>query len=182
MRFVISIAIFYFMVFTGFAQEFKDENLIQEIPTGYKIGFKDRQGKMIMFEFVKEKESVNNWSEMITTQVFLGANKIEPQEFREKLFSMWTGACEEPVLEKISEGKDAGYDYALWLQNCKLNKQTNKPENTLFKAIKGSDSAYIIQKAFKYTPSAKEREQWIVYLNACYVCDTRLSDRPCPKK
>jgi hypothetical protein len=62
-----------------------------------------------------------------------------------------------------------------------LNQATGKPEKTWFKAIKGNDSFYVVQKAFKFDPSKEQIAQWMQYFRSVAVCDTRLADRPCPK-
>jgi hypothetical protein len=62
-----------------------------------------------------------------------------------------------------------------------LNKATGKPEITWFKAVRGNDSFYVVQKAFKFTPSAEQVTTWTQYLRGVAVCDTRLPDRTCPK-
>ena len=38
----------------------------------------------------------------------------------------------------------------MWRMTCPLNRQTAKPEMTWFKAISGTDSFYVVQKAFKF--------------------------------
>jgi hypothetical protein len=69
--------------------QMENELLLQNMPPGYKIGFQTTRGNMVMTEFVPEKESVENWTEMLTMQVFLGLSKPTPNEFRQvmqKLF------------------------------------------------------------------------------------------------
>jgi hypothetical protein len=43
----------------------------------------------------------------------------------------------------------------------------------------GRDSFYLVQKAFKFEPSAEQGRIWGGFLDSARVCDTRLPDRPC---
>ena len=60
-----------------------------------------------------------------------------------------------------------------------MNNATGKPELTWMKAIQGRDSFYLVQKAYKFEPTAEQKKQWGAYLDSVGVCDTRLPERPC---
>jgi hypothetical protein len=138
--------------------ELKDENILAKLPAGYKIGFQQKNNDMLISEMVPVDQSVKNWTEMITVQVFY-ALKATPDQF--------------------GQGRENGYPSMVWLQNCPLNKATGKPEITWFKAIEGNDSFYVVQLAFKAWPSKEQITQWMHYLRDVVVCDTRLPDRAC---
>ena len=161
--------------------ELKDENLLQTLPQGYKIDFQTRKGNMQMTEMVPQNESVNNWSEMITTQVFFGLKNITPEEFQARLQKTWADSCKGADFAPVTQGVENGYSFAIWIQTCPLNQVTGKPENTWFKAIKGNDSFYVVQKAFKFAPANEQVIGWMKYFKSVQVCDSRLADRACPK-
>lgn len=52
--------------------DLENENLLITAPPGYKVGFNDKKPNMVMTEFVPAKETVENWTEMVTVQVFFG--------------------------------------------------------------------------------------------------------------
>lgn len=161
--------------------ELKDENLLQNLPTGYKIDFQAKQGNTVITEMVPQGESVKNWTEMVTTQIFLGLKTATPQQFRDRMQKLWAVSCKGAESASVAEGIENGYPFAMWIQLCPLNKTTGRPENTWFKAIKGNDSFYVVQKAFKFEPPKEQVIKWTQYLRSVQVCDTRLVDRPCPK-
>ncbi|WP_333803908.1 hypothetical protein [Sulfurospirillum sp.] len=161
--------------------EFKDENLLQTLPNGYKIDFQTRKGNMKIIEMVPQNESVNNWSEMVTTQVFFGLNNATPESFQAGIQKMWDDSCKDAEFFHIAKDTENGYPFTIWLQICPLNQKTEKPEYTLFKAIKGNDSFYVVQKAFKFEPSKEQIAFWTKYFKSVMVCDTRLAERDCPK-
>lgn len=163
-----------------FAQ-LSDENLLQNLPQGYKVDFQTKKGNMIMTEMVPQAETVNNWTEMVTTQIFLGLKNATPEQFQALMAKTWLATCKDGEVAPITKGEENGYAFSIWVQGCPLNPSTGKPEKTWFKAIKGNDSFYVVQKAFKFDPSKEQIIQWMQYFRSVMVCDTRLADRPCPK-
>lgn len=159
----------------------KDENLLQNLPDGYKIDFQTKQQNMIMMEMVPTNQSVNNWNEMVTSQIMLGLKNTTPETFQSFMQKSWVDSCKNSEFASVAKGKENGYPFAIWIQVCPLNQSTGKPEHTFFKAIKGNDSFYIVQKAFKYKPSKQEVVEWMQYFKTVTVCDTRISNSLCPK-
>ena len=160
--------------------ELTNENLLQNMPKGYKVDFQTKQGNMVMTEMVPQSESVKNWAEMVTTQIFLGLKNATPESFQAYMQKTWGASCTASTATPVTSGKENGYPFSIWIQTCPENQSTGKPENTWFKAIKGNDSFYVIQKAFKFTPSNDQITQWMQYFHSAMVCDTRLADSPCP--
>ncbi|THF67420.1 hypothetical protein E6C76_03380 [Pseudothauera nasutitermitis] len=161
--------------------QLSDENLLQSFPQGYKVDFQTKKGNMVMTEMVPQAETVDNWTEMITTQIFLGMKNATPEQFQAFMSKAWLTACKDGGVAPIAKGEENGYPFSIWVQDCPLNPATGKPEKTWFKAIKGNDSFYVVQKAFKFEPSREQVVQWMQYFRSIVVCDTRLADRPCPE-
>jgi hypothetical protein len=161
--------------------ELTDENLLQNLPSGYKLDFQGKQGKVVISEMVPQSETAKNWSEMVTTQIFLGLKNATPEQFQAFMAKSWLAACKDGSIAPVTKGEENGYSFSIWLQTCPLNQSTGKPENTWFKAIKGNDSFYVVQKAFRFTPSNEQIAQWMQYFRSITVCDSRLPERSCPK-
>ena len=163
------------------AAAFVDENLITMAPPGYQVGFQDKNAQRQIVEWVPAGETVDNWSEMVTVQIFHGL-KVTPDAFMRDLEKRWVASCPGAVpAHTIANVVENGYSSLVWLLDCPKNPATGKPEITWFKAVQGNDSFYVVQKAFKFAPSKEQVTQWVGYLKAAHVCDSRLPDRPCPK-
>lgn len=102
--------------------ELKDENLLQSIPQGYKIDYQTQQGNVLLTEMVPKAETVNNWTEMVTTHVYLGAKKT----FRMSLFKpRWKKAGWLHVRAvKLHLSKRAMKTAMLFQCGCKLAQTT----------------------------------------------------------
>jgi hypothetical protein len=163
------------------AAELVNENLLAGAPPGYKIGFRDKKNDLQMTEWVPASQTVENWTEMLTVQVFYGL-KIAPEAFMQQLEARWRNACPgaggaQPIVGSVENG----YPSLLWILDCPKNPGTDKPELTWFRAVQGNDSFYVVQKAFKFTPTKEQITRWIGYLKAVRVCDSRIADRACPQ-
>jgi hypothetical protein len=161
--------------------DFVNENLITTAPPGYHVGFQDKNADRQIAEWVPEGETVEDWTEMVTVQVFHNL-KAPLDGFMRDLEKRWRASC--PGAESahvVANAAEHGYPTLVWVLHCPKNPATGKPEITWFKAVQGGDSLYVVQKAFKFTPSKEEIGRWMGYLKAVHVCDSRLPDRACPE-
>jgi hypothetical protein len=162
------------------AAELVNENLLVELPPGYKIAFQNKKNDMLMNEMVPSNESADNWTEMLTVQIFYGL-KATPEQFESKIDKGWLASCPGATANAVANDVENGYPALVWLLDCPRNPMTGKPEMTWLKAVQGNDSFYVVQKAFKFAPAKAEITQWMNYLKAVAVCDSRLPDRACPQ-
>ena len=158
----------------------ENENLLAELPEGFKVDYQAEQGNQTITEMVAEGESVEAWTTMVTVQVYLSETNITPQQAQDTLTNDWFNACENSESYPVADGAENGYDFILWQLYCPLNSSTQKPELTYLKAIQGNDSFYLVQVAFRYEPSDEDITQWIQYLKQVQVCDSRIPERACP--
>ena len=125
-----------------------------ELPKDFKIGYQTKQNGMAMVKLVPQKQTLDNWTKMITLQSIAGAN-LGAEEFRNNTANLWQNACPKSSFNPITEGEANGYSGAVWQLTCEYNPQTGKPEYTWFKAIQGDDSLYVTQYTFRYAPRKK---------------------------
>lgn len=157
----------------------ENENLLVGMPKGYKVGFQKRQGNQMISEWVPQAETVENWTEMVTVQVFFGMRNVALPEWRSRIEKLWADACSNSRFAKVKEGIENGFATLTWSQTCPKNATTGKPEIAWMKAISGKDSLYMVQKAFKAEPTGEQQKEWFGYLDSIGACDTREKDRPC---
>ncbi len=158
----------------------QDENLLVAPPPGYEVGYHAQNSEQLITEMVPKGQSVEDWSEMVTVQIFRSLSDVSPADFRAHMAKQWAVACPGSALAGSADATENGYTVASWTLNCRLNPDSGKPECALFKAIEGRDALYVVQKAFRYLPTAGEMDRWHGYLDKVQVCDTRRPDRACP--
>ena len=160
--------------------QLQNENLLVTMPQGFKIGFQDKKGNVQISEMVPSSETVSDWTEMVTVQIFFG-HKTTPAQFKDRIAKGWTSACPGGLAHPVSDDAVNGYPALIWVQSCEHNPKTGKPEITWFKAVQGNDSFYVVQKAFRFMPAQEQMTEALAYLGTVKVCDSRRADRACPR-
>lgn len=156
------------------------ENLLQAMPQDYKLASSGRNGSVLTDEMIPVSEDIEQWSEMLTTQIYMGGiDPNGPEAFYQRLATAWKRACPSASGELIRTGTENGYRFAFWMQACPENPGSGRPEYTWFKAIEGNDSFYLIQKSWRYAPDPEQVKRWTRYLGTVAVCDSRIPRQSC---
>jgi len=163
------------------ADSLKDENLLVGMPDGFVVGDQDRDGQMDMAEWIPKGETLDEWSRMVTIQIAHALGGVEPEALPESIAEGWTSACPHSAVTKILSAEENGYPMTVWSFACPLNPATGKPENMWIKTISGRDALYSVQYAYRHVLDDTLEKPALSYLAAVKVCDTRRSDRACPK-
>jgi hypothetical protein len=158
----------------------RNENVLTPVPTGYKVGYSASQGALTMAEYIPVRETVEDWSTMITVQIFRGQGRRDPDAFADNLGARWKASCPDATSVPVTHGMENGYPFSVWSYECPHNPATRKPESMWLKAISGSDSLYAVQYANRTSMSPALIRPAMIYLKEVKVCDTRRPDRPCP--
>ncbi len=157
------------------------EKLIVSPPEDFKVGYDSRDADKSITEFVPAQESVEDWTRMLTVQVFRHA-KVEAAAFLQGIGKGYLAACPGTSVRGngIRTGQVNGYVVSMLVLQCPRNPATGKPETTIFRAIKGNDALYVVQRAWRADPAPQDFDATIQGLSAVTVCDRRSSEHPCP--
>ena len=104
--------------------QLKDETLVATIPTGFKIGSQTNHDRVTTLEWIKESESLQNWTEMVTVQVDRGSNKTTAPQFLQGIGTKWLHACKDSVANQKPDAEANGYPISMLLVHCPLNAST----------------------------------------------------------
>jgi len=165
------------------------EFLLVVIPDNWKEDFRDQSKKSLITEYVPQSQTVQDWTSMITVQIFYNARSSNPIEFLDNVSSRSQKVCKDfSVVESHSEIQN-GYPISTSLQACGTYTKTGQGEVTMYKVVQGNDSLYVVQRAWRGNSftganiplSKTELMEWEKYLNAVTVCDTRSSLHTCPR-
>ena len=168
------------LALTGAAPaQLQNENLLVTMPSGFKVGFQDKKNNMQMTEMVPANETVEDWTEMVTVQIFFGL-KTTPAQFKDRIEKGWISACPGGGAHPVSGDTENGYPALIWVLSCERNPKTGKPEIAWFKGMQGDDSFYLVQRAFRFMPAQEQMTKALAYLATVKVCDSRRKDRACP--
>jgi S1-C subfamily serine protease len=148
------------------------ENLLFAPPKGFKVGYHEDRNSMT--EFVPDGQTVEDWTEMLTVQIFRDRT-AEPAAFLQSIAAQWQSVCPESPKSTIVNGHVNGYLVSVLELKCPRHPITGKPENTMFRAVKGKDALYSVQYAWRAVPSDAAQQA----VSKSTVCDTRDPSHPC---
>ena len=154
------------------------ENLLFSPPENFMVAHHDDQIGSLT-EFVPNGESIGDWTEMVTVQVFRDLN-ADPEHFLQTIGKGLAISCPGFSSPKgIVTGQDNGYVVSMLVVTCPLNPATRKPETTLFRVIRGKDALYVVQHAWRSVASNKDLGDAVLTIRKVSVCDTRDSSHSC---
>jgi hypothetical protein len=134
---VILLAVIAALAFAVPAGALENENLLVTMPKGYKVGFHNKTARELMSEMVPESETVENWTEMVTVQIFFNLRDVSPSQYRARVQKLWADACPGSTFTKVKEGIENLYPTQTWTQKCPVNKQTGKAGTDLVQGRAG---------------------------------------------
>jgi hypothetical protein len=162
------------------AQALQGETLLVTKPKAYKVGFQKKSDKEMMSEWVPDGERVDDWTEMVTVQIFFNLRDVSPAQYRARMEKLWGGACPGSQVRNVPDSAEQAYPTMTWALRCPANPKTGKPEYTWMKAVQGRDSFYLVQKAYRFAPTDAQVDSWAKFLDDVRVCDTRKPLQTCP--
>jgi hypothetical protein len=155
------------------------ENLLFSPPKDFKIGYQATRDRRLITEWVPSEETVEDWTQMLTVQIFRGAT-VDAAAFLRGVGTRYMNDCPGTTAKGIFTGQVNGYAVSMLLLKCPKNPGTGKPETTAFRVIKGQDALYSVQRAWRAVPSDQEVDDVMHALAKVTVCDTRAPEHPCP--
>lgn len=164
------------------------EKFVLPRPAGWKLGFSVSTPALEMLEYVPHGQSVENWRDMITSQVFPNLRDVPLDSYLGRIATAAKSVCEDVTVTPVTTGTVNGYPAAFMAQFCIRYSQTGKGEITLFKVIQGKDNLFVAQRAWRGEPFTRDAmpvsdetyAEWTDFLNQVSVCDARDPERQCP--
>lgn len=170
----------------GAQDERTGEKLLAAIPAGYEAAHSQKTDQGEIHEFIPKGETVEEWSEMITIQLFSAQN--DHSTFYSNVESLVKQACRSGMTRVVASAKENGYPVQVFHLLCPTNLRNNLGEVTFIKTLEGNDKFYVVQKAWRTEKyeleelpiSEEEIVKWTEYLRSVSVCDSRIENRKCP--
>ncbi|TXI91916.1 MAG: hypothetical protein E6Q34_06885 [Burkholderiaceae bacterium] len=168
-----------FALLAGIAQaQVPVENLLLRVPDNYTSASNTQKENFSGIEYIPKTESLTTWSEMLTVQTFRNLS-VGLDVFRENLERGFKRSCKESSSALVSEANEFGYDAKVWMQTCEYANKTPRDEIVLFKAIRGKEATYVIQKAFRFEPSVEKLTPWFEYMKKVRLCGAESNEPDC---
>ena len=69
--------------------QLKDETFLYALPSGWGLGFNSRKGNMLINEYVPSGQTVENYEEIITTQVLFGGGETTVESIQANISNLF---------------------------------------------------------------------------------------------
>ena len=168
------------LVVSTVAAEPMQERLVLSLPDGWDIGNFSVEGDMKMTEWIPDGQSVENWTERITLQVFRGVGDMTVQGFAHRILVNSEWVCARTTKQIDEQETDGPYPVLTLTLACDTDNQHN---HIRYKFIEGNDNFYVVQRAWRGEADDSERpdrsqttdRSWTKFLDGVHVHDRGAS-------
>ncbi|MEH6629386.1 MAG: hypothetical protein V7776_01085 [Halopseudomonas aestusnigri] len=125
------------------------EFFMASIPDGWQALPRATKAQQTSAEWLPQGQTVENWTDMITVQVFPGWAEGDVSVFLDELADIYKQNCEVSGATPPLKDKVNGFLTGFRLINCTRDLTRNSGEVSLFRALIGKNAAYLIQRVFR---------------------------------
>jgi hypothetical protein len=166
------------------------EQLIAQPPSDWVRIYQMNQDGNRISEFIPPDEEALNWKNKVSFESFDDQERADPIELLLYEVEQYQKRCSFVQHFNLFSGFENGYPTSLRLIMCGKSKQLETGEVSMFKAIKGERSFYMIRLARKVEPfephksevTPAEIAQWSTYMKRILVCVPDSTQHACPQE
>ncbi|MFD2204928.1 hypothetical protein [Kiloniella antarctica] len=125
------------------------EFFMAAIPDGWQALPRVTEVQQTSAEWLPMGQTVENWTDMITVQVFPGWAEGDVSVFLDELADIYKKNCEVSGATPPLKDQVNGFLTGFRLINCTRDLTRNSGEVSLFRALIGKNAAYLIQRVFR---------------------------------
>ena len=92
------------------------EGIVLSLPRDFKEGYAAEDALMRMIEFVPNNEAVENWSQLVTVQLFHSL-KVDPDVLPLQMSTSFSNACPAGQALPVGRMVENGYPASVWSFN-----------------------------------------------------------------
>jgi len=133
--------------FYAFAEEVKVPRLIFKVPSGWEKGYERKTDLLMLNEFVKKGQTVENWKELLTFQAYKNEISFKILDFASTYAGNFRRYCDFYHVDRYV--LDKAYENETMMIYCSSSMLNVKSEQTLAQFVKFKNRLFVIQKAWK---------------------------------
>lgn len=139
--------------------------------------------------YVPPGQNAQQWSDMLTVQVFHGMTALPADAFYERTRRAYQDGCADSRAGDMQTGLSNGYPSAFWVLGCGRHAAAGVGETSFFRLIQGDRALYLAQRAWRTAPYAAQeappvtpdqQQEAVRLLGTFAVCDPTTDGHPCP--
>ncbi len=137
--------------------------------------------------FIPQNETEENWTRKIIVQIFKGL-QMDAAAYMAQMQGRKISGCSQFDSRDLITGTHNGYPSARITLACSYNTENDKGSVAMVRVYSGDENFYYVQLAWRGAPfdlktipiSDALQNEWIAFLDAVRVCNTKSADHPCP--
>jgi hypothetical protein len=150
----------------------KTEMLSIDVPDEFEIGHQARNDTIQIMELVEPPETVENWSKLVTSLMFLNAAQRGTGPFYKQWRDNMARSC-SGISDNVQNGTVDGMPALRAKLSCPKNPQTGKPENLEAILVQGQANIMMVQVALRRSMTPTDKALIERVAGSMKVCDQR---------
>ena len=158
------------------------------LPTDWVEVARTSQGGADVLAYVPKGQSPDQWTDMLTVQVYSGMTALPAHTYYERATANIMKTCDGPRAGDMQSGLSNDYPSAFWVLGCGRNQTTGMGETSFFRLIQGDGALYMAQRTWRtrsYTdggPPVSDQAAGaaIDLLRSFGVCNPQAPGHACP--
>ncbi|MQX37334.1 hypothetical protein [Roseospira navarrensis] len=165
------------------------ETLDFDPPPGWVEVFRDDRPRSGVVHLVPPDQSGADWRDMVTVQVLKTPEPPALEALHARARARYEAACDAVRGGGLQTGETNGLDTGFWTLACGTNRDSGLGETAFFKAMRGVEGVYLVQRAWRTDPfdpdqgpalTAEQQRAAIDRLATAVVCVPDSAAYPCP--
>jgi len=149
------------------------EMLGTDVPNNFEVGYRAENAEQEIIEVVEPPETVENWTKLVTLQLFRGKGGPGAGE---DFYGIWRNLMRNScpgLTESSIRGTVDGKPAIRGSLSCPNNPKTGKPENLIAVVVEGDANLMMVQVAFKHPIGPKDNALVNRITGTLKVCEKR---------
>ncbi|MBB4287490.1 hypothetical protein [Roseospira goensis] len=165
------------------------ERLVFEAPAGWTAVQRDERDALRVLHLIPEDQDPAAWRDMIAVQVLKTPQPPPLGALHDRAAAGYEADCERSLGGGLQSGETNGYETGFWTLGCSRNTRSGLGETAFFKAMRGLEGIYIVQRAWRTEPfdptagpgiAPDQQRAAIALLQQATVCIPDSRAHPCP--
>ncbi|MBK1696744.1 hypothetical protein [Rhodovibrio salinarum] len=128
------------------------EFFLTPVPITWQIAYSSNTGRVVHMAWLPEGQETDNWADKVSIQLFPGETGITGKQLLDQIARRYAQDCRNLLGTQTDVQQTRGRTVAFRLLGCTKHAQTGRGELALFRVVEGTESLYLVQRAWR-TPT-----------------------------
>lgn len=165
------------------------ERLVFEAPAGWVAVHRDDTDALQVLHLIPQDQDPTAWRDLIAVQVLKTPQPPALTTLRDRAAAGYAADCDQSLGGDLQTGDTNGFETGFWTLGCSRNTRSDRGETAFFKAMRGLEGVYVVQRTWRTDPfdpaagpgiAPDTQRAAIALLQGATVCVPDSRAHPCP--